>query len=246
MIRYFLEVSYKGNKYAGFQVQQNALTVQGEMERALEVFFRRRIVLTGSSRTDAGVHALQNFFHFDSEEVDPRAMYNLNAILPSDIAVSGIYKMRDDAHARFNAVWRQYRYAVHTKKEPFITDTSYHFPFTIDLGLMQTAAEMVIGYTNFSAFAKRNSQVKTHNCTIFESEWSRVGSGYEYVVRANRFLRGMVRGLVGTMLQVGRERISIEDFRMIIEKGDQSAVDFSVPGYGLCLEKVGFPDGFIG
>ncbi|MBO9572661.1 MAG: tRNA pseudouridine(38-40) synthase TruA [Chitinophagaceae bacterium] len=246
MSRYFIEVKYKGNNYAGFQVQQNAVTIQQEVEKALQIFFRRKINLTGSSRTDAGVHALQNFFHFDEEGIGEDCVYNLNAILPGDVSVTRVTKMKkEDAHCRFDALSRQYRYTVYGKKDPFISDRAYFFPFTINAGLMKEAARVVKEYRDFGAFAKRNSQVKTFNCTILESSWQESGERLEYVVRANRFLRGMVRGLVGTMLQVGRGKITIEDFRSIIESKDSARADFAVPGHGLCLEKVEFEGGYF-
>ncbi|MEO8584128.1 MAG: tRNA pseudouridine(38-40) synthase TruA, partial [Flavitalea sp.] len=210
MSRYFLDVSYMGTGYAGFQIQQNAITIQSEVEQALRTYLKIDIVLTGSSRTDTGVHALQNFFHFDFEgEVLAGSVYNLNALLPGRIAVRGIYKMRDGSHCRFDAVWRQYRYMVYRKKDPFITDRAYYFPYVVDIALMQEAAAVVLEYTDFRSFAKRNSQVKTFECRIMESGWEEKDGYFQYRVRANRFLRGMVRGLVGTMLQVGRAKIGL-------------------------------------
>lgn len=247
MSRYFIEVSYKGNDFAGFQVQRNAVTIQEEVEKALAVFFRSGISLTGSSRTDAGVHALQNFFHFDFDgHIDPGCDYNLNALLPPSIAVRSIRKVRADAHCRFDALSRQYRYTVYSRKDPFLADRAYYFPFRVDLAPMCEAAGAVREYLDFASFAKRNSQVKTFNCMILESSWSEVNGRMEYCVKANRFLRGMVRGLVGTMLQVGRKKILVNEFRNIIESGDSSRVDFAVPGYGLCLEKVEFEEGYFG
>lgn len=247
MSRYFIELSYKGSAYAGFQVQKNALTVQEEVEKVLQVIFREKIVLTGSSRTDTGVHALQNYFHFDfSGEVDERKVYNINALLPADIAIRKIRKMRDVAHCRFDAVARQYAYTIYMRKDPFIADRAYYFPYTVNMELMKEAAEAVKGYSEFEAFSKRNTQVKTYTCRIMGSEWVEEGERKIYRVIANRFLRGMVRGLVGTMLQVGRGKISVERFREVIENKMQGEVDFSVPGYGLCLERVEYGEGYFG
>jgi tRNA pseudouridine38-40 synthase len=245
MSRYFIEVKYKGTNYAGFQVQQNAVTVQEEIEKALEIYFRRKISLTGSSRTDAGVHAQQNYFHFDEEGINTESVYNLNAILPGDIAVLSLKKVKDDAHCRFDAVSRQYKYTVYGKKDPFINDRAYFFPYSVDVALMNSAADAVKEYIDFSAFAKRNSQVKTFNCTVMESFWEEEGETICYRVKSNRFLRGMVRGLVGTMLQVGRKKITVDEFRDIIVGRDAARVDFSVPGQGLSLEKVEFKAGFF-
>src|SRR6185295_7204083 len=153
--------------------------------------------LTGSSRTDTGVHALQNYFHFDFEgEVDDRKVYNINALLPPDIAIKKIVKMEDGAHCRFDAVARQYAYTIYKKKDPFIADRAYYFPYRVDFEAMRKAADMVKGIREFDALSKRNTQVKTYVCRIIESEWIDEGERKIYRVKANRFLRGMVRGMV--------------------------------------------------
>ena len=247
MSRYFLEVSYMGTFYAGFQIQENANTVQAEVENAVRIYLRKDISLTGSSRTDTGVHALQNYFHFDSdEEITEGSVYNLNALLPKDISVRRVIKMNDRNHCRFDAIYRKYRYVVYKKKDPFVGDRAYYYPFAVDLELMQQAAEAVMDYSDFRSFAKRNSQVKTYECRIMESSWREKRDCLEYEVKGNRFLRGMVRGLVGTMLQVGRKKIGIDEFRKIIEEGDAGKVDFSVDGKGLFLEEVGYKEGYFG
>ena len=247
MSRYFIEVCYKGTAYAGFQVQENALTVQEEVEKAMEVLYRQKIGLTGSSRTDAGVHAKQNYFHFDFDgEVDGGKVYNINALLPDDIAVKEIVKVSDGAHCRFDAVARQYAYTIYMRKDPFIAGMAYYFPYRVDFEAMREAAGVVLGMREFEAFSKKNTQVKTFMCRIMHSEWIDEGDRKIYRVKANRFLRGMVRGIVGTMLQVGRGKISVARFREIIERKEQSEADFSVPGHGLCLEKVEFGEGYFG
>lgn len=247
MSRYFLEVSYKGTAYAGFQVQQNALTVQEEVEKALEIFLRERVECTGSSRTDTGVHARQNYFHFDyNGDIEERRVYNVNALLPGDIAIKSLRKMGEEAHCRFDAVSREYAYTIYRKKDPFIADRAFFFPYTVDMEAMQAAAEVIKEYEEFEAFSKRNTQVKTYRCKVVKSLWEDEGEVKVYRVKANRFLRGMVRGLVGTMLQVGRGKISVDDFRNILEGGKQEEVDFSVPGSGLCLEVVEFAEGYFG
>jgi len=251
MNRYFLEVSYNGARYSGFQVQENAVTVQSEVEKALETFFRKRIELTGSSRTDAGVHALQNYFHFDFDgAVEDRSIYNLNAILPDDIAINSLHRLdrnRDrPAHCRFDAVARSYRYYVYKKKDPFVRDRAYFFPYTLDVGLMAEAAKAVMEYDDFTSFSKRNTQVKNFVCNVMASEWEEDGEMMVYRVKANRFLRGMVRALVGTMLQVGRGKISVNEFREVIEKRDCVNADFSVPAHGLFLVAVEYPEKFFG
>jgi tRNA pseudouridine38-40 synthase len=251
MIRYFLEVSYKGTRYSGFQVQENALTVQSEIERALEIFLRSAVRLTGSSRTDSGVHALQNYFHFDSAElIAEKGLYNINSILNDDIVVKQLHQMKPKSdgelpHARFDATSRKYKYFILQRKDPFRRDTTFYFPYKLDFDLLQQAAVVIKEYTDFTSFSKRNTQVKTFNCSILESEWKMENETLIYQVRSNRFLRGMVRALVGTMLQVGRKKISIDKFREIISARDCSLADFSAPGHGLFLINVEFPEDFF-
>jgi len=247
MPRYFLEVAYKGTRYSGFQIQDNARSIQAEVEKALAVFFRMAITLTGSSRTDTGVHALQNFFHFDYEGIiDDRNLYNINAILPGDIVIKRVAPVDPAAHCRFDATGREYRYYVYRKKDPFLADRAYFFPYTLDREKLEAAAVLLSSYTDFRAFSKRNTQVKTYLCSIGESGWSVEDGCLVYRVKANRFLRGMVRGLVGTMLQVGRGRIGLSQFEDILLSGDNKRVDFSAPGHGLFLFRVYYPDSIYG
>lgn len=243
MPRYFIEVAYKGNNYAGFQVQNNVATIQSEVQKAFAIFFKEDIQLTGSSRTDTGVHAMQNFFHADiAFEIEQRNMYNLNALLPQDIAIKSITKVNDDAHCRFDATSREYKYYVSNTKNPFITDRSYFYPYKINEALLHEAAATTLNYTDFTSFSKRNTQVKNFNCNIIESKWICEDDCWVYNVKANRFLRGMVRGLTGTMLQVARGKITIDDFKKIIENRDCTKADFAVPGHGLFLVKVNYPE----
>lgn len=242
MARYFLEVSYKGTAYSGFQAQENAITVQAEVERAMQVLERRQIRLTGSSRTDAGVHARQNFFHFDSDEgLHPQFIYKMNAILPADIVIRGLYEVAPDAHARFDALTREYKYFIYAQKDPFLADRAYFFPYRIDREALQAAAAVLREYTDFTSFSKRNTQVKTFLCRIEVSEWIEEGGCLVYHVEANRFLRGMVRALTATMLQVGRGKLDLAGFRTIIEAKDCTTASFAVPAHGLFLERVAFP-----
>ncbi len=246
MSRYFIEVSYKGTLYAGFQSQQNANAIQDEIEKALLVYFKSTFNLTGSSRTDAGVHALQNYFHFDFEfPVIPdweKIVYHLNAILPADIVVKNIFEVKKDTHCRFDAKYRTYEYTLYMNKDPFLSDRAYFYPYKLNLELLKQAAIILKDVKDFESFSKRNTQVSTYNCTILESEWIKGNGIIYYRVSANRFLRGMVRGLVGTMLQVGRERTSLIKFKQIIELHDQALVDFSVPPQGLQLMHVAYEE----
>lgn len=241
MARYFLEVAYKGTAYSGFQSQQNANTIQAEVEKAFAILQKQEIEMTGSSRTDAGVHALQNFFHFDYEgSMSPQFVYKINAILPPDIVVKSVTPVSEGAHCRFDAVSREYRYYIYQHKNPFLDDRAYYFPYKLDIGRMQDAAEIVKKYSDFTSFSKRNTQVKTFQCYLLESKWFYVDNYLVYNVKANRFLRGMVRALTATMLRLGRGKIDIEEFQQIIEAKDCTKASFSVPAHGLFLEKVEF------
>ncbi|TDW98995.1 tRNA pseudouridine synthase A [Dinghuibacter silviterrae] len=258
MTRFFLQVAYKGTRFSGSQIQENALTVQFELEKALQVFFRTPIGLTGSSRTDAGVHALENFYHFDLDaealgEGHPwlqpggreRSLYNLNAILPPDVVARGVYPVAGDAHSRFHALSREYHYYVYRAKDPFLDDRGYYYPYQMDPDGLRAAAAIVLEHTDFSSFSKRGAQHRTPLCVIEESRWETVGATWCYTVRANRFLRGMVRGLVATMLQVGRGKLSVDGFREVILAADPRRADFTAPGHGLFLARVRYPEGLL-
>ncbi|MBL0269935.1 MAG: tRNA pseudouridine(38-40) synthase TruA [Chitinophagaceae bacterium] len=254
MPRYFLALSYKGTAYRGFQVQENAHTVQAEVEKALGILLPGVMELTGSSRTDAGVHARQNYFHFDiPEQVETyrgintaaQFVYKVNAILPPDIAVLSLQLVKEDAHCRFDAIQRDYRYYIYTKKDPFHRDRAYYFPFRLQEELLQEAAGIIREYHDFTSFSKRNTQVKTFICSIVKSQWIREGDLLVYEVGGNRFLRGMVRALTATMLRVGRGLISLEEFREIIESRDCTRASFAVPPNGLFLEAVRYPQNYF-
>lgn len=244
MPRYFIEVAYKGTNYSGFQVQENANTIQAEIERAFNTIHRNPIELTGSSRTDAGVHALQNFFHFDYEEVlNPQFTYKMNALLPRDIAIKGLFQMPSSAHARFDATSREYIYNVHSFKDPFLQTTSFYYPYKLDVELMHHASEVLLQQTNFYAFSKTNTQVKNFNCRIIKSEWAVKDNNLIYNIEANRFLRGMVRALTATLLKVGRHKLSMTDFRKLFD--EERKAGLSVPAHGLFLTKVNFPANYF-
>lgn len=240
MPRYFIEVAYCGTNYAGFQKQDNANTVQAEVEKALEIFYRQRFELTGSSRTDAGVHAHQNYFHFDTELDLKTDTYNINAILPEDIVVKSIVHVDQNRHSRFNAQSREYHYYIYQQKNPFLQHNAFFVPYPIEFDLLQQAAAEILNQRDFTSFAKRNTQVGSFQCTVFTSEWIKQEDCFVYRVKANRFLRGMVKGLVGTMLLVAKKKISVEEFRLVFQAKDCTKADFSVPSHGLFLHKVAF------
>ncbi|SDD28267.1 tRNA pseudouridine(38-40) synthase TruA [Niabella drilacis] len=241
-MRYFLEVSYKGTRYSGFQIQDKGATIQGEIERALAIFFKETFVLTGSSRTDSGVHAFQNFFHFDwNRDFDIKWMYNLNAILPGDIVIKEIRRVADDAHSRFDALSRSYVYKVYQFKNAFLADTAYFYPYPLDLEAMNQAASLLKSFKDFSSFSKKNTQVKTFHCNLMESYWVQENDLFLYHVTANRFLRGMVRALVATMLRVGRQSLTIEAFEQVIRQANCGTAWFDAPARGLTLQRVTYP-----
>jgi tRNA pseudouridine38-40 synthase len=239
MPRFFIEVAYKGTRYSGFQIQQNARTVQSEIEKALATLHRYSFSLTGSSRTDAGVHAEQNYFHFDAAEVHPQAVYKLNAILPNDIVVKRIQQMPDEAHSRFDAISRQYEYHIYRFKNPFLKDVAYYFPYKLDTSIMQDAAAYIKEQTHFQSFSKAHTQVHNFNCVITKSIWVFEKDEMLYTIEANRFLRGMVRMLTATMLRIGRGQLSLDEYKRYFTETKQCA--FSAPAHGLFLKRVNYP-----
>lgn len=244
MNRYFIELAYKGTAYSGFQVQENAHTVQSAVEKAFQTLHRKEVGLTGSSRTDAGVHAYQNFFHFDFEEtVHPQFIYKMNAILPEDIVVKDIYLMPAEAHSRFDATGREYIYKIHRYKNPFLKDASFFFPYALDMEKMREASAFLARQTNFFSFSKTNTQVKNFNCTIRKCEWKEEGDYLYFTIEANRFLRGMVRLVTATLLKVGRGKFSMEDFEKLFSEDRKCG--FSVPAHGLYLRRVGYPENYF-
>ena len=251
MSRYFIEVGYEGTSFCGFQIQDGQETVQSVVSAALQTVIKEPIALTGSSRTDAGVHAKQNFFHFDTEQtITPKHIYSLNAILPPTVVIHHIYAVAPQAHARFDALSRTYIYTVTTKKDPFLIDKAWHFPFPVLLETLQAMALELINHQDFEAFSKKNAGNKTNICAIEISSWQTISpSIFTYTVKSNRFLRGMVRGLVGTMLRIARQspskEVAVEAFKSVILSKDPSLCDFSTPAKGLVLETVAYPIGSL-
>lgn len=243
MPRYFLELGYKGTSYHGFQVQDNAPTVQLAVQNALLLLYKEPIQLTGSSRTDAGVHALQNFFHFDSDlAIKEEHTYNLNAILPADIYIRSLKPVLPTAHCRFDAIGREYQYYIYSTKDPFMKDRGWFYPFELDIHSLNEIAANIKEHTDFTSFSKRNTQAFTNNCSIETSFWEQVAPNQlKYTVKSNRFLRGMVRGLVGTMVKLVRANGRVNEFIDIINAKDCTKANFSTPSQGLFLARVIFP-----
>lgn len=239
-----MEVAYKGTRYSGFQVQENANTIQAEVEKAFQTLHRQPVELTGSSRTDAGVHAHQNFFHFDfGKAIHPQAVYKLNAILPEDIVVKNIYPMPSEAHSRFDAISREYVYKLHRFKNPFLKNASFYYPYKLNVEILQEGAVFIKEQTNFFAFSKTNTQVKNFNCSIIKSQWHTDGENLFYQIEANRFLRGMVRLITATLIKLGREKLSFANFKQYFDEDRKCG--FSVPAHGLYLVGVAYPQNFF-
>jgi len=249
MIRYFLELAYNGKKYHGWQIQPKDVTVQSEIHRALRLIFRRDLSTTGSGRTDTGVHCRRQYAHFDLfepiEDIEQKR-YLLNRCLDNDIYISNILKPKDnESHARFQALSRSYEYHITQVKNPFKIGLAYHYGKLLDMQKMNQAAELMKQYENFESFSKRKTDVNHFYCSIYEAIWKLEGDDLVFYVTANRFLRGMVRTIVGTLIDVGRGATSLEEFQDIIEAKDRTHAGRAVPPQGLYLTDVVYPPDFF-
>ena len=243
MARYFIELSYKGTNYHGWQIQKNATGVQQLLNKALSLKIGNDTETVGSGRTDKGVHALQQFAHFDTDKnINGKQLaFQLNRVLPNDIVVRNIYEVNSNAHARYDALARSYNYKINQVKDPFLINTSYYRRGDLDIKLMNQAAEGLMGTQDFESFSKVKTDVNHFICTISKSEWTQVGGQIYYSVTADRFLRGMVRTLVGTMLDIGTGKISLEELKKIIIGRDRKMAGRAVPRHGLFLTEVKYP-----
>ena len=242
-MRYFIRLAYDGTSYHGWQIQPNAITVQGELERCLSTILRRPVSIVGAGRTDTGVHARTMYAHFDVPiEIDrDQTAYHLNRILPPDIAVYEIEHVADDMHARFSAKSRTYRYYIHTRKTPFSRHYSLETHYRLDFDIMNIAASHLLVTHDFAAFCKAGSDVKTTICHVFRASWVEQSRGEWYFeITADRFLRNMVRAVVGTLVDVGRGRLSLEEFKAIIESCSRSNARESMPPQALFLEDIAY------
>ena len=240
-MRYFITFSYDGTAYHGWQIQPHSVTVQEELQKALSTLMRKPMEVVGAGRTDTGVHARKMIAHFDHDEVQDcsQLVYKLNKLLPRDIAVQHVEPVADDMHARFSAKSRTYHYYVHLDKNPFLRSYSWQVYGNPDFELMNRAARVLMEYKDFTSFSKVNTDTKTNDCTITEARWDRVGEDqWRFTVTANRFLRNMVRAIVGTLMEVGRGRMTIEQLRSVIEAKDRCRAGDSVPGNALFLVEV--------
>lgn len=239
-MRYFLEFSYNGTNYCGWQIQPDAPSVQETLQKSLSTLLAETIEIVGAGRTDTGVHAKLMYAHFDTESYFeiPVLIHRLNSFLPQDIAISDIIPTHDDAHARFDATARTYEYHIHTKKNPFFENLSWYHFRELDIEAMNLAARQLLLHEDFESFSKTNSDVKTFLCKITKAQWERKDDHLVFTISADRFLRNMVRAIVGTLIQVGLGRTTLEAFNQIIESKNRSNAGFSVPAKGLYLVEV--------
>lgn len=242
-MRYFIELAYKGTNYHGWQSQPDVISVQETINKALSTLLKTNVDIVGAGRTDTGVHAKQMFAHFDFDtEIDAfQLVHKLNSFLPKDIVIYTIKKVSEEAHARFDATKRTYEYCIHSMKDAFENEGSYQFQLALDIDKMNEACEILFTHNDFECFSKVNTDVSTFNCVIFEANWQQDGNKLVFTIAADRFLRNMVRAIVGTMLNIGTGKIGLDDFEKIIASKDRSEAGFSVPAHGLYLTKIDYP-----
>lgn len=241
-MRYFIEFSYQGGSYFGYQVQPRQISVQEVLEKALSALLREPIKSTGAGRTDTGVHAKKMFAHFDLPmEIPENLAHRLNAFLPADIAVKRVFPVDENLHARFDALYRTYEYCISTEKNPFTENAAWQlWRRSLDVDKMNEACQILFEYSDFTSFAKLHSDNKTNLCKIYKAQWERAGAELKFTISADRFLRNMVRAIVGTMAEVGAGKLLPQDLRIIIEKKDRSLAGGSAPAHGLYLVDVGY------
>lgn len=239
-MRYFIEFSYNGATFFGYQIQPNQITVQEELEKALSTILREEIKTTGAGRTDTGVHAKKIFAHFDTHQIlDENLPKRLNAFLPPSISIKRIFSVNDDLHARFSAVSRTYEYHISTEKNPFTEGLAWQmWRKSLDIDKMNEACKILFEYEDFTSFSKLHTDVKTNNCKIYHAEWKQINNQIIFTISANRFLRNMVRAIVGTMVEVGLGKIQPQDLHQIIQQKHRNSAGASAPAHGLFLVNV--------
>lgn len=242
-MRYFFEITYNGTHYHGWQNQANAVGVQQVVEDCMTKIFRQPIEIVGSGRTDTGVHCVQQFFHADIEKSFDQSLYiqKLNSILPRDIAIRAIHPVKDTAHARYDAYERAYEYKITRTKNPLLIGQAYYFFKPIDIKTMNTAAALLVGSHDFECFSKVKTDVNHFICDIKKAHWNEKDDLLVFSIVANRFLRGMVRAIVGTLLEVGSGKITVDDFKQILKSKDRKKAGMNVPPEGLYLASVKYP-----
>ena len=241
-LRYFVKLAYNGTNYHGWQCQPNASSIQETLNNAFSIIFNVEINIMGAGRTDTGVHAQEMFAHFDFESNFDiqNSIHKLNSFLPKDIVIFDIIPVHDEAHARFDATQRTYEYHINTVKNVFQTDGSWYYHQNLNIELMNLAAAELKNYTDFECFSKVNNDVNTFNCVISEAFWNKENDQLIFTISADRFLRNMVRAIVGTLINIGLEKITLEDFKSIIECKDRNKAGFSVPAHGLYLTRISY------
>ena len=245
--RYIIQLSYNGTRFFGWQRQPNTTSVQEVIEKSLSTVLREKITVVGAGRTDTGVHASFFVLHFDvSKEIEEKdkLVFQLNRFLPGDIAIQKIKKTNNEFHARFGALSRTYKYFICSEKNPFLTETCYQYNVPLDMERMNEAAQVLFEFSDFTSFSKLHTDVKTNNCKIFKAEWKKENSQLVFTIKANRFLRNMVRAIVGTLLEVGKGKLTVNDFKKIIELKDRGAAGTSAPAKGLFLADIEYPEEF--
>lgn len=244
MARYFLQLAYNGTDYHGWQMQDNAPSIQQEITEKLSIILQVETPIMGCGRTDAGVHASQFFAHFDAESLPldtATIVHKLNTMLPDSIAIYGLEQVIDDAHSRFHATKRSYQYCISTRKDPFVSDRSYKFNVPLDLAAMNKACELLLGEKDFGCFCKANADNHTDICTVYQANWEQTEHMITFNITANRFLRNMVRAIVGTLLDIGQGKTSLAEFELILASKTRSEAGRSVPAHGLFLSRVQYP-----
>lgn len=243
-MRYFIEIAYNGKNYFGWQRQPKQMSVQQVIEESLSTLLREDIKITGAGRTDAGVHAKQLFAHFDFEAINntKALVFRINSFLPKDISVVNIFQVKDNAHARFDAVAREYEYVISLRKDPFSQDFAYQLNKIPDVDLMNKTSELLFNHIDFQCFSRSKTDVKTYNCVISKARWELIDNKLTFTISADRFLRNMVRAIVGTLLDVGFGKTSAEDFQAILNSKNRSKAGASAPAHGLYLTKVKYPE----
>ncbi|WP_296619660.1 tRNA pseudouridine(38-40) synthase TruA [Marivirga sp.] len=243
-MRYFFTIAYKGTDYHGWQKQPNAMGVQQKVEEVFSTILNQKVEILGSGRTDSGVHATAQVFQFDFLDnlKAEQLLYKANKMLPHDVALKHVREVKDEAHARFDAVSRAYQYHIITEKNPFAIDQAYFFTQELSIEKMNLASEKLLNYQDFESFSKVKTDVYTFNCDIFEAYWKQEQDTLVFHIKANRFLRGMVRAIVGTLLDVGQNKIPIEDFENIIKAKNRKSAGRAVPALGLYLTEVQYPE----
>ena len=240
--RYFIELAYKGTNFHGWQIQPNAPTVQHELNSALGILLKEKTETLGAGRTDTGVHARFFTAHFDSQKKDlhlkENLIYKINQLIHKDIAVKRLIPVKEDANARFDAISRTYKYYISKVKDPFLKELCFEYHGKLDINRMNEAAEIILEYEDFTSFCKLHSDVKTMICKIYESKWAQNDEMIVYTIKADRFLRNMVRAIVGTIFDVGRNKIDIERFKQIIESKNRNLASASAPARGLYLTDI--------